>query len=113
MTSGAWARIHRSAAGPGMSRSEPDPEPVLRVGDRNSRRYGLCGYRAGERRRRPWTAAERSASAPQLPCLSRDEGTNVKYHHGHMTAGEIVAIVVGAITIIGAIVSLVRYLRGT
>jgi hypothetical protein len=30
-----------------------------------------------------------------------------------MTAGEIVAIVIGAITVIGAIVSLVRYLRGT
>jgi hypothetical protein len=30
-----------------------------------------------------------------------------------MTAGEIVAIVVGAITGIGAIVSLVRYMRGT
>jgi hypothetical protein len=29
----------------------------------------------------------------------------------HMTPGEIVAIVVGAITVIGAIVSLVRYLR--
>jgi hypothetical protein len=29
-----------------------------------------------------------------------------------MTAGEIVAIVVGAITVIGATVSLVRYLRG-
>jgi hypothetical protein len=30
-----------------------------------------------------------------------------------MTAGEIVAIVAGAVTVIGAIVSLVRYLRGT
>jgi hypothetical protein len=36
----------------------------------------------------------------------------VKYHHDGMTAGEIVAIVVGAITVIGAVVSLTRYLRG-
>src|SRR5688572_32161426 len=54
-------RIRRSVAGPGMSRSEPDPEPCA-TGWRPGLETVLTLRATGpaERRRRPWTAAERT-----------------------------------------------------